>query len=459
MISLGVYFNDKLFNYINSYLNQESLLDADMKQSKWLGLGLISFLTVLLFSAVFPSKTIADIDDLSIANVEVSSQTAVVTFTLPIEFISFVDDNKNGEIESIEVENNQEQLEDFMRDRFRLSNQDDNLNALTVQPSSKLVIPPNSQITTATHTTIILNYSWQQPLETLNIKYNLFPTQLGRGVPGLPTAHCLATIRWQDEIKTQVFTFTNKQLAIPLNFQETNLAFPFLKETTGGLFAIFGALIWGSFHGLSPGHGKTMVSAYLVGTKASLKQAIVLGLTTTVTHTIGVFIFGLIAWFASQYILPEQLSPWLSLISGMMILLIGLSLIRQRMKGLRHHHHHPHDHHHDHHHHHEVSVASWRDIFALGISGGLVPCPAATVLLLSTIALGEIAYGLMLVFIFSLGLTVTLTGLGIIFIYGKKQFQKLPQGQIWLQKTPILGAISMTIIGVGITSNALLTIL
>jgi len=448
-----------------------------MKRRKWLMLGCLGFCLTLLLSGVFATRSVAHINDLSLAEIDVSAEETVVQFTLPIDFIRFADDNENGKIEAQEVKDNQSNLETFLRDRVQLLNQNNRLGTLRVTPNSTLVIPPSSQITSETHTTLTLNYRWRQPLETLKIKYNLFPTNLGMGLPGLPTAHCLATIRWQDQVKTHIFNATNKQLALSLNFQNNGLPIPFLEGAQGGLIAIFGALIWGGFHALSPGHGKTMISAYLVGTKATFQQAVMLGLTTTITHTIGVFGFGLIAWFASQYILPEQLSPWLSLVSGVVIFTIGFRLIRQRWHRTKHHHHHHHhDHshdvsdHHSHHHHHPSehhhdhhhdvnNVASWREILALGISGGLVPCPAALVLLLSTIALGQIGYGLMLVLVFSVGLAVTLIGLGALFIYGKQQFQKFPQAQFGLQKLPLLGAIAITLVGLGITGNAVLTLI
>lgn len=435
---------------------------SEMKRVKWLMLGCLGFCLTLLLSGVFATRSVAHINDLSLAEIDVSTEKAVVQFTLPIDFIRFADDNENGKIEAQEVKDNQSDLETFLRDRVQLLNQNNRLGTLTVTPNSTLVIPPSSQITSETHTTLTLNYRWNQPLETLKIEYNLFPTNLGMGLSGLPAAHCLATIRWQDQVKTHIFNATNKQLALSLNFQNNGLPIPFLEGAQGGLIAIFGALIWGGFHALSPGHGKTMISAYLVGTKATFQQAVMLGLTTTITHTIGVFGFGLIAWFASQYILPEQLSPWLSLVSGVVIFTIGFRLIRQRWHRTKHHHYH-HSHHtsdHHHHHHHDVNnVASWREIFALGISGGLVPCPAALVLLLSTIALGQIGYGLMLVLVFSVGLAVTLIGLGALFIYGKQQFQKFPQAQLGLQKLPLLSAIAITLVGLGITGNAFFTLL
>ena len=422
-------------------------------KNKSLRHALIFFLSVLIVIVASPQKTIAHINDLSLAKMEIQAQNAQVTFTLPKDFISFVDEDEDGEITVKEVKEYQKELETLLRDRVRLANENDQVGKLTVKPSSTLIVPPSSQITTETHTTLILDYSWRNPLETINIKYDFFPTNIGMGIPTLSTAHCLATIYWEDQIKTHVFGITNKQLSLGINATNSSFNLPFIQETQSRLMTLFFALIWGGFHALSPGHGKTMISAYLVGTKASFKQAVALGLTTTITHTIGVFFLGGMALLASAYVLPEQISPWLSLVSGIILVAIGVSLIRKRLKKIKTHHHH------HHHHHHQVSLASWRDIFALGISGGLVPCPAALVLLLSAIALQKITYGLLLVLTFSVGLAIALILLGLLFIYGKEQFQKLPQGQKGLQKLSILGAIAMMLVGLGITGHAVATLL
>src|SRR4029079_11114146 len=79
------------------------------------------------------------------------------------------------------------------------------------------------------------------------------------------------------------------------------------------LLAAFG---WGALHALSPGHGKAMVAAYLVGTRGSTRDALLLGATVTVTHTAGVIALGVVALGLSAWILPEQLYPWLTLLSG-----------------------------------------------------------------------------------------------------------------------------------------------
>src|SRR5262249_42891635 len=201
-----------------------------------------------------------------------------------------------------------------------------------------------------------------------------------------------------------------------------------------GMAVAFGA---GAVHALSPGHGKTIVAAYLVGTRGTPKHAIFLGGMVTFTHTISVFFLGLTTLFLSQYVLPEKILPVLGAISGLSIVWIGATLLYQRARrlaagpGHAHHHHHDghehshdhehghthdHDHAHDHHHHHgpgghshvpegDITLAS---LIALGASGGLVPCPSALVLLLSSIALGRIALGLTLLVAFSMGLAMVL---------------------------------------------------
>ena len=117
------------------------------------------------------------------------------------------------------------------------------------------------------------------------------------------------------------------------------------------LLALAAALGWGAIHAMSPGHGKTLVAAYLVGAHGTARHALFLGLTTTITHTAGVFALGFVTLALSRYVLPEQLYPWLSAASGILVVVIGLSLARRRLFGDGHPH--AHDHHHDRQHHYE----------------------------------------------------------------------------------------------------------
>ena len=118
--------------------------------------------------------------------------------------------------------------------------------------------------------------------------------------------------------------------------------------------ALLAVMVWGAGHALTPGHGKTIVAAYLIGSRSTPWHALYLGLTVTLTHTLGVFALGLVALFASQYVLPEQLYPWLGAVSGLIVVGLGGAMLWGRVRPLlaRRGHDHPHgshDHGHDHH--------------------------------------------------------------------------------------------------------------
>ena len=285
------------------------------------------------------------------------------------------------------------------------------------------------------------------------------------------------------------------------------------------LFALLISFVWGAMHAMTPGHGKTIVGAYLVGSRGTIKHAIYLGLTTTITHTLGVFALGLITLFAAQFIVPEKLFPWLSLLSGLFVVGIGINLLVSRFKssealswlgklkadltrsrgltspvlqyepaeavshqhkfvvgsGQEHFHSqdhvHPHSHNHDHEGHHDHDHAhadhshlppgaegepvTWRSLLALGISGGLLPCPSALVVLLGAIALNRISFGLILVLAFSLGLAGALTAIGMLFIYAGRLFNRFPAQSRIIRFLPVLSALFVSAIGVGIFVKAL----
>ena len=238
------------------------------------------------------------------------------------------------------------------------------------------------------------------------------------------------------------------------------------------LIALAIAFLWGGLHALSPGHGKTIVGAYLVGSRSNAQHALFLGLIVTITHTAGIFALGLVTLGTSQFILTEQLYPWLSVLSGVLVTVIGLNLFISRLQGTQvsHSHDHVHSHQHSHglHHHHvhhehshlpphgDVNSMKWSSLLALGISGGLLPCPSALVVLLSAIAMGRIGFGLALVSAFSLGLAAVLTGIGLMLVYAKDRFEDLPFQIPKIKMLPVASALCITLIGLGITSQALL---
>ena len=254
------------------------------------------------------------------------------------------------------------------------------------------------------------------------------------------------------------------------------------------LFGLLLAIGLGAIHAMSPGHGKTVVGAYLVGSRGTVKHAVFLGLTVTITHTLGVFALGLITLFASNYILPEKLMPFLGFVSGLLVFYIGITMFKSHLfsalgwKTAGHHHHghehshthdeHTHEHHsHDHaddsdkfththdghtHSHLPPEEISWKSLLALGISGGLLPCPSALVLMLSAINLGRIGYGLILTTAFSFGLAATLTAVGLLFLYGGKLFggSRLAENRIF-KALPVFSAFVIACVGAVICYNSL----
>lgn len=345
------------------------------------------------------------------------------------------------------------------------------------------------------------------------------------------------------------------------------LSLPFI------LFALVAAMALGGVHALSPGHGKTIVGAYLVGSRGTARHAAFLGMTVTVTHTAGVFALGLITLFASRYIVPERLYPWLSTISGLLVAIIGAWLLFVRLRtalsrpstsstahdqeatdhllarplvaassfafagapsggvpvnlgradrpsvgrgpdasesipftatshaprpymdhehiehdhyqdhGQTHDHGHTHDHDqaqehnhiHDHDQTHDHGTAimahdhgagshthtvpatnqiTWKGLLALGISGGLLPCPSALVVLLAAISLQRVAFGIVLVVAFSLGLAGVLTGIGLLLVYARGFFTHVRLELGLGRLLPAASAAIVMILGILITVQA-----
>ena len=309
------------------------------------------------------------------------------------------------------------------------------------------------------------------------------------------------------------------------------------------LLALLAAMVLGALHAFSPGHGKTIVGAYLIGSRSTPRHAVFLGLTVTVTHTLVVFAVGLATLVASRYVLPERLFPLLSLLSGVLVLGMGLVLLRQRWStahmalarqllrwferrsarhdevaaragsvatkplrairplpaaarahGIRrgrsvqaHDHAHVHDHgatghshdHDGHHHPHDHADAhgmhshgggrmhshlppgamgepvGWRSLLALGVSGGLVPCPSAMVLLLAAIALNKTFYGLLMVVAFSGGLALTLIAVGMAFLYARSRFSGRLHGSSIVDVLPAVSGAFITLVGLVLCYGAL----
>jgi nickel/cobalt transporter (NicO) family protein len=209
------------------------------------------------------------------------------------------------------------------------------------------------------------------------------------------------------------------------------------------LASLAAALFWGAAHALSPGHGKTIITAYLVGRRGTPRHAALLGLIVTLTHTVGVFTLGLITLLLSRFIVPEELYPWLNLASGVLVVAIGASVLRSRLRR-RHHHH-------DHHHEHDLSR---RSLVAVGVSGGLLPCPSALVVLLAAISLHRIGFGLLLIVAFSAGLALTITGIGLVAVLARSAFGRVSLDGRLVSLLPTFSALVIVAAGIGMTVRA-----
>lgn len=235
------------------------------------------------------------------------------------------------------------------------------------------------------------------------------------------------------------------------------------------LAAAFG---WGALHALSPGHGKAMVAAYLIGTRGTARHAVGLGATVTVTHTIGVFAVGLVTLLLSQYILPEDLFPWLTLVSGLLVVIVGVGVLRSRIRwgrarrahaqvhhGHDHHHGpgHDHGHGHDHHGHDHVPPegVTWKGLITMGAAAGLIPCPSALVVLLGAIAQHQVALGLLLIVAFSAGLAMTLTALGLAVVFGRRALARVHVPAGVTAALPALSAVVIVAVGFVLTAQAI----
>ena len=295
----------------------------------------------------------------------------------------------------------------------------------------------------------------EAPLEVSTARFGYAPGGVAAGAePSMAAGTRAGASRFADRLTELVATRT------PLT--------PGLIVTSLLVAACLGAL-----HALSPGHGKTIVGAYLVGARGKARHALFLGLVVTATHTLGVYLLGLATLMASHYVVPERLFPWISMVSGLLVVSIGASLVRTRLRAALddhahdHHHHHEHDHGHGHTHEHahghshlppEGTPVGLRSLLALGISGGLLPCPSALVVMLGAIALGRVGFGLLLIVAFSTGLAAVLTAVGLVLVYARQLFDRLPM-EGWLARyVPVASALVISIAGLAILAQALSTI-
>jgi nickel/cobalt exporter len=463
-----------------SRIRLQTILNIPRSQSRFVYHLLFSLLGTLFFWLATATPSYSHWADLAVAEILVNQGSAQVTLTFPTGLVAFADNNGDGSLLPAEVRTHEAQLQSFLSDRIRMTNDIGLKGSLAVKPLELAGTPSGLNLQPSTHSTLVLDYTWPKPVSELRINYNLF-------LPGVSTASCQATILYADQVTSFVFTPKNREFSVGGTFRLWGWSW---------LLAIAGSIIWGAMHALSPGHGKTIVGAYLVGSRATPQHALLLALTTTITHTLGVFALGAGTFFASKWISPEGLYPWLSLISGLLVVAIGLNLSSNRLReilpqrkptvdllsrgtwereystvsaGHSHSHGHHHSHSHGHHHHHLPpgvdGPVTWQSLVALGISGGLLPCPSALVMLLSATAVGQAGLGLTLVLAFSLGLAGVLSAIGLTLVYARRIFEKMDifkQSQETMgivRVLPAVSALCVMLLGLGLTGQALVTIL
>ncbi|CAN5681364.1 hypothetical protein BH24ACT14_BH24ACT14_21100 [soil metagenome] len=222
-----------------------------------------------------------------------------------------------------------------------------------------------------------------------------------------------------------------------------------------GLVAVLAAMALGALHAFAPGHGKTVMAAYLVGREGSLRQAVIVGMSVTATHTLGVLVLGVVLTTAGLAS-PERVYPWLGTASGLLLAGIGAGLLlRQGGRGAGHeelgghvqpvaHHHDEHGHdaeHHDAHdrethstnghghgllsHTHLPPARNIRGLVAIGFAGGLVPSPSALLVLLGGVALGRAWFGVLLVIAYGAGMAAALVATGLLLVSARDALNRL----------------------------------
>jgi len=246
----------------------------------------------------------------------------------------------------------------------------------------------------------------------------------------------------------------------------------------------------GALHALEPGHGKTIVAAYLVGSRGTAKHAVLLGIVVTAAHTAGVYLLGAATLYASRYIVPEQLYPWLGAISGLSVAGLGIFIFLRHWTGESGEHAHAPG---EQHSHWFLSLfkpstsrsaltgtanrtaslpgskpagskpaareLSLRELCVLGVTGGIVPCPAALVVLLSAFSLHRIGFGLFLITAFSFGLAAVLVIVGLTMVYAKRVVSsRVHSGAAGLRYLPCLSSAFMVVLGVAITASAIASV-
>ena len=260
--------------------------------------------------------------------------------------------------------------------------------------------------------------------------------------------------------------------------------FASLLQQGNAWFFIPGAIALGALHGLEPGHSKTMMAAFIIAVKGTVRQAVMLGLAATLSHTLIVWLIALGGMYISARFTPEAVEPWLQMVSAVIILATAFWMFMRTYRGEKnwltemqqeshthsdhHHHHHHAEHHHDHHDHHDDEYqdaharahaheiktrftggkATNSQVLLFGLTGGLIPCPAAITVLLICLQLKAFTLGATMVLSFSIGLALTLVTVGVVTAVGLRQVSRRWQGLGDIaKKAPYFSAALIALVG------------
>ena len=243
------------------------------------------------------------------------------------------------------------------------------------------------------------------------------------------------------------------------------------------------AILLGALHGLEPGHSKTMMAAFIIAVRGTVAQAVLLGVSATISHTAIVWIIALLGLHFGSAYNTEAIEPYLQLVSGVLIVLVAIWMMAQTWHHSHHGHNdnHTHDHHHDHTHAHDDlknhshldldpiedmddhqrqhaleiqqrfanRTVTTGQIIMFGLTGGLIPCPASVTVLLICLQLKQITMGVVLVLCFSIGLALTMVGVGAAAALSLNRVSKTWGGfDSIAQKAPYLSGALITLVGI-----------
>lgn len=251
------------------------------------------------------------------------------------------------------------------------------------------------------------------------------------------------------------------------------------------LLSLAAAVALGAGHALTPGHGKTLMAAYLVGTRGSARHALGLGAAVSLSHTIGILALATVVVAATDVVAPDVIVRWAPVVAAVSIVLIGgwmlIGEVRRRRShshatanghdhghdhhghghghGLDHGNGHGHEHGHDHGHEHApATTITWRSLFFLGLAGGLIPSTSALLILLGSIAAGRPAFGLVLVVAFGLGMAAVMSGIGLLLVTARDRVDRMAAGERLArirEAVPLAASVVVLGFGVLLTAQAL----